>query len=167
MPERPASVPDLCISSKSSVPNEGVSFVFSSSRASCMATRVASGIWPLVLIHTSVVMECEANSSLPSRHHPLCRLHFPSALATLCDSLNGGWDLFLVPSGWVRRIQLSIGDQFCFLLIIQARPINDHWLWSLRFFSPDSFLSSSSVLEEGWDGNVCIPLVFGGMENSF
>jgi len=35
---------------------QGVSFVFSSSRASCMATLVASGIWPLVLIHTSVVM---------------------------------------------------------------------------------------------------------------
>jgi len=111
MPKRPASVPDLCISSRSSVPNEGVSFVLSSSRASCMATLVASGIWPLVLIHTSVVMECEANSSLPSRHHPLCLLHFPSALATLCHSLNGGWDLFLVPSGWVRRIQFSVVER--------------------------------------------------------
>ena len=76
-----------------------------------MAILVVSGIWPLVLIHTSVVMECEANSSLPSRHHPLCRLHFPSALATLCDSLNGGWDLFLVPSGWVRRIQFSVVER--------------------------------------------------------
>jgi len=59
------------------------------------------------------------------------------------------------------------GDQFCFLLNIQAWPIDDHWLWSLCFFSPDSFLSSSSILEEGWDGNGCIPMVFGGMENSF
>ena len=73
-----------------------------------MATLVASGIWPLVLIHTSVVMECESYLSLPSGHHPLCRLHIPSALATLCDFLNGGLDLFLVPSGWVRRIQFSV-----------------------------------------------------------
>jgi len=85
--------------------------VFSSSRASCMAIWAASGIWPLVLIHTSVVMECVANSSLPSRHHPLCRLHFPSAQAILCDSLKGGWDLFLVLSGWVRRIQLSVMER--------------------------------------------------------
>jgi len=73
-----------------------------------MAIRVVSGICPFVLIHTSVVMECVANSSLPSRHHPLCRLHFPSARAIFCDSLKGGWDLFPVPSGWVRRIQLSV-----------------------------------------------------------
>ena len=69
-----------------------------------MAIRVASCIWPCVLIHTSVVMECVANLSLPSRHHPLCLLHFPSARAILCDSLKGGWDLFPVPSGWVKRI---------------------------------------------------------------
>ena len=112
MPERPASVPDLCISSRSSVPNEGVSFVLSSSRASCMAIRgVASGIWPLVLIHTSVVMECVANSSFPSRHHPLCRLHLPLALAILCDSPKGGWDLLLAPCRWVRRIQLSVMER--------------------------------------------------------
>ena len=72
---------------------------------------VASGIWPLVLIHTSVVMECVAIWSLPSRQHPLCRLHFPSALAILCDSLKGGWDLFLVPSWWVRRILLSVVER--------------------------------------------------------
>jgi len=41
------------------------------------------------------------------------------------------------------------GDQFCFFLVIQARPIYDRWLWSRSFFSPDSFLSSSCVLEEG------------------
>jgi len=111
MPKGPASVPDLCITSRSSVPNEGLSFVFSSSRASCMAIRVASEIWPLVLIHTSVVMECVANSSLPSRHHPLCRLHLPSALAILCDSPKGGWDLLLAPCGWVRRIQLSVVER--------------------------------------------------------
>jgi len=46
-----------------------------------MAIRVASGIWALVLIQTSVVMECVANSSLPSRPHPLCRLF-----------LEEGWD---------------------------------------------------------------------------
>jgi len=111
MPKRPASVPDLCISSRSSVPNEGVSFLLSPSRASCMAIRVASEMWPLVLIHTSVVMECVANSSFPLRHHHLCRLHFPLALAILCDSPKGGWDLFLVPSGWVRRIQSSVVER--------------------------------------------------------
>jgi len=111
MPKRLASVPDLCISSRSSVPNEGVSFVLASSRASCMAIWVASEIRPLVLIHTSVVMECVANSSFPSRHHPLCRLHLPSALAILCDSSKGGWDLLLAPCGWVRRIQLSVVER--------------------------------------------------------
>ena len=100
----PASVPDLCISSRSS-------FVFSSSRASCMAIRVASEIRPLVLIHTSVVIECVANLSFPSRHHPLCRLHLPSVLAILCDSPRGGWDMLLAPCGWVRRIQLSVVER--------------------------------------------------------
>jgi len=85
--------------------------VLSSSRASCLAIRVASEIWPLVLIHTSVVMERLANSSFPSRHHPLCRLHLPLALAILCDSPKGGWDLLLAPSGWVRRIQLSVMER--------------------------------------------------------
>ena len=70
---------------------------------SCKAIRVASEIRPLVLIQTSVVIEWVANSSLPSRHHPLCLLHLPSALAILWDSIRGGWDLFLAPSGWVRR----------------------------------------------------------------
>ena len=42
-------------------------------------------------------------------------------------------------------------DQFCFCLVVEARPIYDRWLWSSEFFSPDSFLSSSSVFEEGWD----------------
>jgi len=69
-----------------------------------MATRVASGIWPLVLIR-------EANSSSPSRHLPLCRLHFPSALATLCDSLNGGWDLFLVYVISIWRLYLPGVEQ--------------------------------------------------------
>ena len=59
------------------------------------------------------------------------------------------------------------GDQFCFFLVIQAWPIDDHWLWSRGFFSPNSFLSSSCVLEEEWDSNGCIPLVFVGMENTF
>jgi len=76
-----------------------------------MAIRVASEIWPLVLIHTSVVMECVANSSFPSRHHPICRLHLPLALAVLCDSPKGGWDLLLAPCGWVRRIQLSVVER--------------------------------------------------------
>jgi len=56
-------------------------------------------------------MECVANSSFPSRHHPLCRLHLPSALATICDSLKGGWVLLLAPCGWVRRIQLSVVER--------------------------------------------------------
>ena len=111
MPRSPAPVPALCIFSRSSLPKEGVSFLFSSSRASCKIIRVASEIRPLVLIHTSVVIEWVANSSLPSRHQPLCRLHLPSALAILCDSARGGWDLFLVPSGWVRRIQLSVEER--------------------------------------------------------
>jgi len=58
------------------------------------------------------------------------------------------------------------GDEFCCFLVIQACPINDRWLWSRGFFSTNSFLSSSCILEEGCDGNGCIPLVFGGMENS-
>jgi len=59
------------------------------------------------------------------------------------------------------------GDQFCFFLVIQARPIYDRWLWSGTFFSPKSFLSSSCVLEEGWDGEGCIPLVFCSLEIFF
>ena len=89
----------------------GVSFLLSSCRDLCKAIRVASEIRPLVLIQTSVVIEWVANLSLPSRHHPLCRLHLPSALAILWDSLRGGWDLFLAPSGWVRRIQLSVVER--------------------------------------------------------
>jgi len=86
--------------------------VLSSSWASCMAIKVVSDIWPLVLIHTqSVVMQCLANSSFPSRHHPLCWLHLPSALATICDSLKGGWILLLALCGWVRRIQLSVVER--------------------------------------------------------
>jgi len=111
MPRRPASVPDLCIFWRSSDPNEGVSFVLFSSRASCVAIRVDSVILPLVLIRTSAVMECAANSSFPSRHHPLCRLHLPSSLATICDSLKGGWVLLLAPCAWVRRIQLSVVER--------------------------------------------------------
>jgi len=76
-----------------------------------MAIRVASEIWPLVLIHTSVVIESVANSSFPSRHHPLCRLHLPSALAILCNSPRGCWDLLLTPCGWVRSIQLSVVER--------------------------------------------------------
>jgi len=53
-------------------------------------------------------MQCVANLSFPSRHHPLCLLHLPLALAILCDSPKGGWDLLLAPCGWVRRIQLSV-----------------------------------------------------------
>jgi len=83
-------VPALCISSRFSDPKEGVSFVLSASRASCMAVPVIYDNFPLVLIHTSVVKECEANSSFPSRHQPLCLLHFPSAVAASCASLKGG-----------------------------------------------------------------------------
>jgi len=57
MPRSPASVPDLCFTSRSSLPKEGVSFLLSSSRASCKVMRVASEIRPLVLVHTSVVIE--------------------------------------------------------------------------------------------------------------
>ena len=104
-------MPDLCISSRSSLLKEEVFFLSSSSRASCKAMRVASEIRPLVLIQTSVVIEWVANSSLPSRYHPLCRLHLPSALAIIEDSFRGGWDLFLAPSGWVRRIQLFVVER--------------------------------------------------------
>jgi len=104
-------VPALCISSRSSDPKEGVSFVLSASRASCMAVRVISGSFPLVMIHTSVVIECVANLSFHSRHQPLCLLHLLSALATICTSLKGGWGLLLAPSGWVRRIQLSVAER--------------------------------------------------------
>ena len=104
-------MPALWISSRSSVPKEGVSFGLSASRASCIAVRVFSGIFPLVLIHTSVVMECVANSSFPSRHQPLCLLHLPSAPATNCASLKGGWVLLLAPSGWVTLFLASL--RFC------------------------------------------------------
>ena len=57
MPRSPASVPDLCISSRSSPPKAGVSFLLSSSRYSCRVMRVASEIRLLVLVHTSVVVE--------------------------------------------------------------------------------------------------------------
>ena len=73
----------------------GVVFFLVLFQGSCKAMRVASEIRPLVLIQTSVVIEWVANSSLPSRHHPLCRLRLPSALAFIRDSLRGGWDLFL------------------------------------------------------------------------
>ena len=57
MPRSPASVPDLCFSSRSSFPKEGLSFLLSSSRASCKAMRVASEIRPLELIQIYVVIE--------------------------------------------------------------------------------------------------------------
>ena len=101
-------MPALCITSRSSNPNEGVSFVLSASGAFCMAVRVLSGILLLVLIHTSVVMECVANSSFPSRHQPLYLLYLLLALATICASLKGGWVLLFIPKRWVRRIQLSV-----------------------------------------------------------
>ena len=52
---------DLCISSRSSPPKAGVSFLLSSSRFFCRVMRVASEIRLLVLVHTSVVVEWEAN----------------------------------------------------------------------------------------------------------
>ena len=112
MPRSPASVPDLCISSGSSLPKEGVSYLLSSSRASCRALRVASEIRPLVLIQTSVVIEGVANSSLPSRHHPLCRLHLPSALRFFKRGLG-----FVFSSKWAGEKDPVIrcgesGDQF-------------------------------------------------------
>ena len=102
-------MPALCISSRFSDLNEGVFFVLPASRDSCMAIRVISGILPLVLIHTSVVVECVANSSFPSRHQPLCLLHMPSALAINCASLKEGWVCCSPP--WVRRIQLSVAER--------------------------------------------------------
>jgi hypothetical protein len=79
---------------------------------------------------------------------------------------------FVASSLWVGEKNPVIccgesGDQFCFLLVIQAWPINDHRLWIRGFFSPDSFRSSSCILEEGWNGYGCISLVFCGVENAF
>jgi len=54
MPNRPASVPDQSIFSRSSVPNERVSFVFYSSRASCMATLVALYIYIYLYIYICI-----------------------------------------------------------------------------------------------------------------
>ena len=104
-------MPDLCITWRSSVRKERVSFGFPASRTSWMVVRVTSGIFPLVLIHTSVVMECVANSSFPSRHQPLCLLLFPSTLPINFASRKGGWVLLLPPIGWVRRIQLSVVER--------------------------------------------------------
>jgi len=56
-------------------------------------------------------MECVANLTFPSRHQPLFLLHLPSALATNCASLNGGWVLLLTPSVRVRRIHLSVAER--------------------------------------------------------
>jgi len=177
MPKRPASVPDLCISSRSFFPNEGVSFVLSSSRASYMAIRVASEIWPLVLIHTSVghgvcgqFVFSWSWSVWPIRlflrattciyHRPWLSFVILRRGAGICYSPLKGEEDPVVCCG-------ESGDQFCFFIVIQAWPINDRWLWSRGFFSPNSFPSSSCVLEEGWDGNGYIPLVFGGLENTF
>ena len=80
--------------------------------------RVASGILPFVLIHTSVVMECVVSSSFPFRYQPLCQLFFSSAFATSFASRKVGRGLSLSPSIWMRRIQLSVvervGISFCF-----------------------------------------------------
>jgi len=68
---------------------------------------------------------------------------------------NGGLG-FVLSSKWVGEKDPVIrcgesGDQFCFLLVRQAWPVNDHWLWTRYFFSPDSFRSSSCILKKGWD----------------
>jgi len=79
---------------------------------------------------------------------------------------------FVASSLWVGEKNPVIccgesGNQFCFLLVIQAWPINEYRLWIRGFFSPDSFCSSSCILEEGWNGYGCISLVFCGVENAF
>ena len=51
-------------------------------------------------------------------------------------------------------------DQVEFLLVVS--PFNYRCLWGRDFFSPDSFIASPRVSDEGWDGEGCIPLVFGG-----
>jgi len=104
-------VPRLCMLSRSSVPKEGVSFEFSTPMASWIVVRVASGILPTVLLHTSVTMESMASSSFPSRHQPLCLLFSPSILATSFASRKGSRVSLLSPSGWVQRIQLSVVER--------------------------------------------------------
>ena len=59
------------------------------------------------------------------------------------------------------------GDQFCFFLVIQAWPIDAHRLWIRGILSPNSFRSSSCILEEGWNGYSRISLVFCGLEKLF
>ena len=58
-------------------------------------------------------------------------------------------------------------NQFRSFFVVEAWPVYNRWLWSRDVFTPDSFLSSASVFEEGWDDKGCIPLVFGGLVNSF
>ena len=107
VPNRPASVPSRWRISDSSFPKEGVSLGSSASMASYIFMRVASDIFPFVLIKTVIIILCVASSSFSSRHHPLYLLIFPSALAASFDSLKGGEVLLFSPCGWARRIRLS------------------------------------------------------------
>ena len=61
---------------------------------------------------------------------------------------------FVFSSKWVGEEDPVIccgesEDQFRFFLVRQAWPVNDHWLWTYYFLSPDSFRSSSCILEKG------------------
>jgi len=60
-----------------------------------------------------------------------------------------------------------VGIRSDFSLSLRPDQLIDRWLWSRDFFSPDSFLSSAHVFEEGWDDEGCISLVFDGLESSF
>ena len=79
---------------------------------------------------------------------------------------------FVFSSKWVGEEDPVIcsGEgvgQFYFFHIRQTWPVNDHWLCTGGFLSPDSFRSSSCVLEEGGGSEGCISLVLCGVEYNF
>ena len=56
---------------------------------------------------------------------------------------------FVLSSKWVSEEDPGEGvGQCCFFHVRQTWPVNDHWLWTCCFLSPDSFRSSSCILLE-------------------
>jgi len=142
-------VPDLCTFSHSSSPKNGLSLRSSDARASWISAAMVNDMWFRVLVHTSVVMECEASSSFPSRHHPLCVLLFPSSRAISLDYRRGGRVLLLAPSGWVRRIQLSVDERIgfnCSRSVSFSPPQLTTIGCVVRAFSPQIFSSPLQAL---------------------
>jgi len=73
----------------------------------------ACGLWdPAFRAHPHFPRhDCVASLSFPSSYQPLYLVFSPSALATNFASRKGGRGLLLSPSGWLRRIQVSVVDR--------------------------------------------------------